>query len=321
MGSLFDESIEKLKRVYAKRYFTEDKMYAKGDDLVFTFPGDEGENILVNVHQSEAFTEPFHTHDYFFFKYAYKGSFESINDRFGNVIKVQEGELYIGQPNASHAVCVHDNLNVIMICFIIRKDAMFRTFLPLLIGYKDFFQFLLNPSLDESSDEYVHLKPHDDGNLVRLIKMIVIEAANKKDDSPVIIESLMHAFLAQVAREASTGNVFDEGDHFADEVVEYISQNIKSCTLESVAGHFSYSANYFSTLLSQKLDRTFSQIVSEQRMNRAVLMLEGTDLSVEEISRQLGYKTKSGFHKAFREHYGTTPRAYLEQGRERGGWQ
>ena len=182
MKSLFDQSIEELKQVYTKNYFTEDKMYAQEGNLIFTFPGEEGENILVNVHQSEAFTEPFHAHDYYFFKYAYRGSFESLNSMSGDIIRVEEGELYIGQPNAAHAIRVHDNLDVIMICFIIRKEAMFRTFLPLLIGYKDFFQFLLNPSLDESSDEYVHLKPVDGGNLVRLIKMIVIEAANKKGD-------------------------------------------------------------------------------------------------------------------------------------------
>lgn len=318
MDSLFEKSIEELKTVYRQRYFTDEKMYAKGDGLVFTWPGAD-ENVLVHVHQSEAFTEPFHSHDYYYFKYAYKGSFESLSNRFGDAIRVDEGEMYIGQPNACHAIRVHDNLNVVMVCLIVRKETMFRTFLPMLVGHKEFFHFLLNPSLDESSDEYIHLRSSANGNLVRLLKMIVIEHANHREDSDAIITSLMHAFLAQVAREAQAEGVTSGEECLEARMLDYISQHIQTVTLESLAAHFSYHANYLSTLLSQKVGSTFSEIVLEQRMSRAVLMLEGTDLSVEEIGRQLGYATKSGFYKAFREYFGTTPRGYLEKGRRSPG--
>ena len=47
-------------------------------------------------------------------------------------------------------------------------------------------------------------------------------------------------------------------------------------------------------------------------MERAVLLLKNTTLSVEEITVMLGYSNTSNFYKAFREYYGTTPREYLQ---------
>lgn len=311
MDTLFEKSVDSLKQVYVKNYFTDEKMYAKGDSLVFTFPGNDDDDVIVHVHQSEAFTEPFHRHDYYFFKYAYRGSFESLNSLSGDTVRVEEGELYIGQPNACHAIRVHDNLEVIMICFVIRKEAMFQKFLPMLLGYREFCQFLLKPSIDERADECVHLKPQDSGNLIRLIKMIVIECAHAKDDSRAVIESLIHAFLAQVAREATAARVFEGQESWEGDVLGYISQHVESCTLESAARHFSYSPNYFSSIVQRKMGKTFSELLLEQKMQRALMMLEGTNLSVERISQQLGYQTKSGFYKAFREYFGTTPRDYL----------
>ena len=47
-------------------------------------------------------------------------------------------------------------------------------------------------------------------------------------------------------------------------------------------------------------------------MDRAVILLKGTDLSVEEIAAMLGYSDTSNFYKAFRDFYGKTPREYLK---------
>ena len=43
-------------------------------------------------------------------------------------------------------------------------------------------------------------------------------------------------------------------------------------------------------------------------MDRAVILIKGTTLSIEEISSMLGYSNTSNFYKAFREFYGKSPR-------------
>ena len=82
-------------------------------------------------------------------------------------------------------------------------------------------------------------------------------------------------------------------------------------TLKDIAAHFSYHPNYISSLLHQELGKTFSEIVLEKRMDRAVILLKGTTLSIEEIASMLGYSNHSNFYKAFKEYYGKTPREYI----------
>lgn len=82
-------------------------------------------------------------------------------------------------------------------------------------------------------------------------------------------------------------------------------------TLKTIAAHFGYHPNYVSTLLSKETGRTFSEILLEKRMEHAVLLMRNTTLPLEEISAMLGYSNHSNFYKAFKAHYGTTPREYM----------
>lgn len=46
-------------------------------------------------------------------------------------------------------------------------------------------------------------------------------------------------------------------------------------------------------------------------MERAVILLKGTDLAINEIALMLGYSNSSNFYRAFREYYGVSPREYI----------
>ena len=50
--------------------------------------------------------------------------------------------------------------------------------------------------------------------------------------------------------------------------------------------------------------------IREHRMERAAELLRGTDLSILEIARQVGYDSQSKFSTAFREAYGLLPKEY-----------
>ena len=84
-------------------------------------------------------------------------------------------------------------------------------------------------------------------------------------------------------------------------------------TLKDIAAHFSYHPNYISMLLHKETGRKFTEILLEKRMERAVLLMKNTSLSLEEISVLLGYSNHSNFYKAFKEYYGMTPREYSKK--------
>ena len=66
--------------------------------------------------------------------------------------------------------------------------------------------------------------------------------------------------------------------------MQYIGEHFDTVTLAELAEHFSYHPNYISTLLTKELGKSFSELVLEQRMERAAAVLRGTQLPVSEIA-------------------------------------
>ena len=253
----------------------------------------------------------FHRHDFFYFNYTYKGEYDSLSYKYDNQITIREGELYAGQPFAGHALCVHDNQETIIIGVLIRRETFFRSFLPLLSADSGLFHFFLDPSTNCFSEEYLHFKIEDDCNIRTLLEMMVIEYAHKGEDTQDILKPLALAFLMQVARQYTFANQRPPADTLSDRIVRYISEHSDKVTLKDIAARFSYHPNYISTLLHRELGKSFSEILLSQRMERAVILLKGTELAINEIALMLGYSNSSNFYRAFREYYGVSPREYI----------
>ncbi|MEL6926020.1 MAG: helix-turn-helix domain-containing protein, partial [Bacteroidota bacterium] len=73
-------------------------------------------------------------------------------------------------------------------------------------------------------------------------------------------------------------------------------------------------ANKISHILGQR-GSSFRQLLNELRIEKARQLLSSemaTQLSLEGIGRQVGYRSKTTFYKHFRENTGLTPRAFLD---------
>ncbi|MFC0322672.1 helix-turn-helix transcriptional regulator [Gallibacterium melopsittaci] len=93
-------------------------------------------------------------------------------------------------------------------------------------------------------------------------------------------------------------------------MVQYIDSHIDNVSLKNLSKQFHYHPNYISNLLAKTLNKTFSGIVLEQRIQRAVALLQGSTLPVSEIADLLGYSNSSNFYKAFREYFQMSPREW-----------
>ena len=282
-------------------------------EKMFCWPGPLEEEILICVHQSGGRQELFHRHDFFYFNFTYQGEYDSISFKYDNRITIREGELYAGQPFAGHALCVHDDKETTIIGVLIQRETFFRTFLPMLSSNTRLFHFLLDPATNEFSDEFMHFKIEHDCNIRTLLEMMVIEYANKQEDTQAVLKSLTLSFLLQVARQFVQANQTAPCERLSEKIVQYMSEHFDSVTLKDIAKHFSYHPNYVSTLLQRELGRSFSEILLEQRMERAVILLKGTNLPIEEVALLLGYSNSSNFYKAFREYFKSSPREYIAE--------
>lgn len=313
MGTqLLSSSIETLQEQFTELDWTyHDYPVGSQNEKMYCWPGPEEENILICVHKSDGVQELFHRHDFFYFNYTYKGEYDSLSYKYDNQITIREKELYAGQPFAGHALCVHDNQETIIFGVLIRRETFFRSFLPMLSASSGLFHFFLDPATDCFSKEYLHFKIEDDCNIRTLLEMMVIEYAHKGEDTQDILKPLVLAFLMQVARQYTFTSQKPATDKLSDRIVQYMSEHFDKVTLKDIAARFSYHPNYISTLLHRELGKSFSEILLSQRMERAVILLKGTDLAINEIALMLGYSNSSNFYKAFREYYGVSPREYV----------
>lgn len=94
------------------------------------------------------------------------------------------------------------------------------------------------------------------------------------------------------------------------QITAYIETNCDTVSLRSAAAHFGYHPVYLSRLLPEKTEKTFSELLLSARMQRARLLLDRTDLSIEKIAAMLGYSNSSNFYKAFKGYHGVSPRGH-----------
>lgn len=286
----------------------------------YAWPGGEDERIMICVFKGNHIEEAFHRHVFFFFNFAYKGDYGALSYEQHNNIKVAENECYIGQPFTGYALRGESEEELVIIGVLIEKEEFFKTFFSILAADLNVFNFFLGPQNNKFSEEFIHLQFSQPEMVRSLLELMVLEYANKGTDTQAVLQPLVVTLLLLVAREyKNVGNKIGESGEageageatLQERLLQYMSSHLDRITLKDMASHFAYHPNYLSSLLHQELGKSFSELVLEQRMDRAVALLRSTDLSVETVSGMVGYSNSSNFYKAFRGYFGMTPREYL----------
>lgn len=89
----------------------------------------------------------------------------------------------------------------------------------------------------------------------------------------------------------------------------------KNLQIADVAERLDTSVRHLSSLLNTFENQTFSEFVNSYRVRGIINALQNPDnehLTIEAISQQYGFNSKSAFHTAFKKVTGTTPKAFLQ---------
>lgn len=312
MNQMLDLAIDKLAHDWSHLNWEFRDFDVNGTpDKMSQWQGDPKDDIMIVVFKGKHIQEPFHRQDFFFIDYAYRRDYNALSSKFDNLITVREGDCYIGQPFSGYALRGDCDEDIVMIGVHIKKEAFFREYLPALSMDPDMFRFFLDPQTDKFSDEFIHLSFEQASPVRSLLELMVIEYADRKEDTQLVLKPMVLALFMHIARRYRLEKTGPQPQRLSDRIVQFISSRPESVTLKELAAQFSYHPNYVSSLLRRETGKTFSELILEKRMDRAVVLLKGTDLSVEEISAMLGYSNSSNFYKAFRDYFGKTPREYL----------
>ncbi len=125
-----------------------------------------------------------------------------------------------------------------------------------------------------------------------------------------IIKSSIAALVSAANKLAKEQHITMGREERIVEIISFIQTNYADVTLDTLAEHFHLSKPYLSKYIKEKAGMTFQDVVKEERMKRAKMMLKETPQTVETIAAIVGYENVEHFNRLFKKAYGITPVQY-----------
>ncbi len=107
----------------------------------------------------------------------------------------------------------------------------------------------------------------------------------------------------------------NKADYTLQRILNYLQQNFYTPINRAlVADEFNLNPSYISRLFARKSELGFNATLRKLRLERAAMLLETSDMPVEEIAHHCGYLSSTFFIAAFKKFYNITPGAYRRNG-------
>lgn len=133
-----------------------------------------------------------------------------------------------------------------------------------------------------------------------------VESFSDIADFSVHVKALISDKLKQSQLDTDTVN------NIINSAKKNIEKNLlnSQLSLESVAKDINISSNYLSRIFHNECSITFIEYVTSLKMQKGRELLLETEMTIDEISRYLGYSTAQYFISKFKRNFGLTPNAY-----------
>lgn len=146
--------------------------------------------------------------------------------------------------------------------------------------------------------------------LERLIAEMEEEKQKKLPGFDTVLKAQVNILLTSIFRKMSRGGRLYLNPDFLGYIRDHCNEKL---TLEALSKTCFYNPSYFSRLFREHYGMTVTEFINQSRLEKAVKMLEETGLSVEEISEQAGFSSKTAFYKLLRKKTGLTPQEYRKK--------
>ena len=241
--------------------------------------------------------------------YIYSGSCTfTLNDVS---LTLSAGEILLISPNTPHRT-TKCNEEDIMINFLITKKYLNNFFEK--FAKKNFITQFLIESLNSQSrrDNYILFSAQKRNRLTLFANQFLCEFYSPSVTSVAILDAQMTLLICELinyfqhnmalASLSSSNHIYS--------ILRYIETNYADCTLESTAAFFHMHPNYLSSYIKKHTNYTYKQLIQNQRLSQAAMLLRTTTLPTCDISIAVGYENTGFFFKKFEEKYGCTPKEY-----------
>lgn len=146
--------------------------------------------------------------------------------------------------------------------------------------------------------------------LEQLMSDVMLEFSEDADGLNLYaLDSLITAMLLCLVRgERRRSSVVDDAEELLPAMTSYIDRHaLDISSLEEVANYLGYSYNHLYKIFRSHYRRSPKKYLTEQRMRKANEALEA-GASISEISERLGFSTPYNFSRAYKAHFGVSPK-------------
>lgn len=257
---------------------------------------------LMNIKQY-----PIHWHDSIEIIFVLKGRV-SVSIEAGKY-EVEDGEIEIINCDEAHSINAIDDDNEILLIHI---DPNF--FEKYFSSIRDIFFYTNSSDVGAQEDEKYYI-------LRRLLSILTCEIIQKQDDyedqiEETLVELLYHLLnnFHQLIYEKEDLKENEEQFERYDRIVRYIYNNYKNkISLSDIAKKEFLSSNYLSHEIKNTVGYSFKDFLNLTRVEESIKLLLDTDMTISEITEELGFSHSRYFNKHFKRHYKCTPLQYRKK--------
>ncbi|WP_102401119.1 helix-turn-helix domain-containing protein [Haloimpatiens massiliensis] len=250
---------------------------------------------------------PIHWHDSIEILFVLKGSISVTIET--EKYEVEEGEIEIINCDEAHSIKAIQEENKVLLFHL---DPNF---------FEKYFNDIRNIFFYTNSSEEGAQEEEKYYILRRYLSILVCEAIQKVDKyedniEENLVELLYHLInnFHQLMYERETLKDNDEQFKRYDRIVRYIYSNYKDkISLQEIAKKEFLSSDYLSHEIKNTVGYSFKDFLNLTRVEESIKLLLDTDMTVSEISEELGFSHIRYFNKHFKKHYNCTPLQYRKK--------
>lgn len=140
--------------------------------------------------------------------------------------------------------------------------------------------------------------------------MQMIEDSKNIAETSNTCSTLMEDYVQRVRHEKEKNTISGQIRNICDYIAIHIKEKLSIAQLAEQAGYTEY---YFSHKFKNETGYSVADYIKREKIRQAKLLLSGTKMSIQDISDELSFGSRSYFSSSFQKETGLSPSEYREQ--------
>ena len=240
-----------------------------------------------------------HRHEFVEIFYVVRGE---IEHNFINTAKstLQTGDIVIIPPNVAHSFSRDKTTNCGHRDIIIRANF-----------FNEICQFLdskiYNTLINDRTPLITHVSNAQVEHFESTIKLITSALSTSIADKLPLIKSFVVSLLAPLFSKGVEEHLGTFPTWFNQLLANFNKIRLIKDGLPAITAGILYDKKYLCRLFKNNMGITMTEYLTNIRLDYALNMLKTTDMSILEISQEVGFSSLSHFNKLFKSRYGIPP--------------